>query len=174
MLVMFLFFSNFFNILTYIKAVDSWQTFARVGARCSSKQIQLSFHNTSKVTSNKFLIYFFFYTVSTSTVDLTENLCTAFSSLFHFWSKKNRLESNFLLTSWSANAITKSDQKCQKFLLILNHIFSSFIMVLIFVLKFVCLVSFIQLFMLHTLQKSSYFPTVNYNFSYEPTQSNSI
>ncbi len=46
------------NILTDIKAIDSWETLCVAGAGRSTKQIQLSFHNTQKETRQyAFFIY---------------------------------------------------------------------------------------------------------------------
>lgn len=42
--------SAYCNILTYIKAVDSWETLRGVGVGRSSKQIQFPFHNAEKET----------------------------------------------------------------------------------------------------------------------------
>lgn len=36
------------DILTYVKAVDSWKTLSGIGAGGSPKQIQLSSHNTTR------------------------------------------------------------------------------------------------------------------------------
>lgn len=45
--------SSFFYILTYVKAVDSWETLSGIRAGWSSKEVQLPSHNTSQVCKKK-------------------------------------------------------------------------------------------------------------------------
>lgn len=41
------------HILTYIKAIDSWETFSGIGAGHTTKQIQLALYNTEKEAKEK-------------------------------------------------------------------------------------------------------------------------
>lgn len=59
--------STYCNIVTYVKAVDSWETLSGIGAGRSSEQIQLPLHNTQNKTRLANALVRFLYVISPST-----------------------------------------------------------------------------------------------------------